>query len=129
MKFLSFVLILVIFSNQAFGACDYSKDIKKNQDDSRTYTLGCHLEFGNTLKKLDLLQNEELDLKKAIEAQKEALNIADQRTKNWMDTAISENDSLNKIQHLESTDKIIYFGLGIVTTVLAIIAAGQLYKK
>lgn len=128
MKLISFILILCSLSQSAFANCDYAKDIVKIDTNKYTYSLDCHLLMGTNIKKIELMTQEELDLKKAIDAQKEALNLADERTQNWLNTAIAQNESLNKVEHLQNINKTLYFTLGVLTTILAVFAAGQIYK-
>lgn len=106
--------------------CDFSTGIKPNPDGSYTYTKECHIKVGEIKQDLDVTKTQVVELKKAIELKDLALKLSDERVNLWMDTSLKLETRLNKIEDLKSKNELLYFGLGVATTVLAVWAAGQL---
>ena len=74
----------------------------------------------------NLVQENE-SLKKVIELKDLALDVSEKRTELWLKTSSKAYDSLNQYENLRTSNQLLYFGLGVATTVLAVWAASQLH--
>jgi hypothetical protein len=119
-------LILSLASQSAFAECNWARDIKKNADGTRTYTEECHILVGKTVEELDIRREQVETLKKTVELKDLAIIKLEERNQLWMDTSIKMNDRLNSYESMKSTNQLLMFGAGVVSTVLAVWAAGQL---
>jgi hypothetical protein len=130
MKYFCFLLTFVFLFNSSFSfaQCDWAEGVKKSPDGSFSYSKGCHLQVGVSLEELDLRRKQVQELTKSVELKDLALNYSEQRTQLWMDSSLKMNDRLNQYESARSSAPWIYFGVGVVATVLSVWAAGQLRK-
>ncbi|CAK0741607.1 conserved hypothetical protein [Azospirillaceae bacterium] len=118
MRFLRFFTIAVLLSQVALGDCDWTR-ITKNGDGTFTYSKELHVCVGTLVQdnKAKITQVEELN--KALSMKDLALEVADKRTQNWMDTSTKLEDRVQKIDSLEKKNELVYFGFGVLTAVAA----------
>lgn len=124
-KLISVFLILATFSNVAFADCDF-KTIEKLPDGRFAYTPECHLKVGQMKRDLEIANQQNSDYKQAITLKDLALDKAQQRIDLWQDTSDKLENRINAIDGMEKKNNILYFGLGILVTGLAVWGAGQL---
>lgn len=127
------ILFLVMFSlfsitARASDKCDFTK-IKSNMDGTYIYSKELHICVGEMKQNLDSLNKESDDTKKIIQLKDLALTKTEERVNLWIDTSGKLEDRINKVQSLESTNYLIYFGLGILTTFAAAYVANQTFHK
>lgn len=128
-RVISFILMSqFVISNAAFGACDFSKDVAKNEDGSYTYSRECHLEVGKQVKQLELKDKQIDSLEKVVDLKDLALTKQHERVELWMDTTYKLETRVNTIERLNDTNKFIWFGIGVLTTVGAGFAIGAAAK-
>ena len=127
-KIICTTLALILFSNAALADCDFSK-VVKNSDTTYTYSKELHICVGQLVEddSVHLLQLE--DLNKAIALKDDALKASDQRTQLWMDTSIKLEENIAKMENIRKSSDWIYFGLGVLTTFAAGMAAASLVNK
>lgn len=126
-KLICLVLLSALFSNLAFGDCDWSK-IKKLPNGDYAYNPLLNICVGKLVQDSQVKEQQVQDLNKAITLKDLAIKDSDARTVLWQK---SSNDELDRVQKMESDQKIdswLYFGLGILTTSLAIWGATQIIK-
>lgn len=126
MKKLSSVLLLVFFANIAMADCDFKTGISPLDDGSFKYSRECHLKVGQMKQDLDVATKQVADLTQAITLKDLALTKSDQRVTLWQDTSFKLEDRINTIDSLQKFNGILYFGLGVVFTSLAVWGAGHL---
>lgn len=126
MKISCLVIFMSLICNTALASCNWSEDVKKNQDGSFSYSRGCHLEVGASLEELDLRRRQVDELKKSVELKDLAISYSEQRTQLWIDSSTKMNERLNQYEATRSNSGWIYFGVGVAVTVLSVWAAGQL---
>lgn len=126
MKISCLVISMSLISNMAFASCNWSEDVKKNQDGSFSYSRGCHLEVGASLEELDLRRRQVEELKKSVELKDLAISYSEQRTQLWIDSSTKMNERLNQYEAARANAGWVYFGVGVAVTVLSVWAAGQL---
>lgn len=119
------ILALVLTCQAAMADCDYSK-IVDNGNGTYTYSKELHVCVGNMKKDLDAANTQVASYQKAIEFKDLALVKANDRITLWQDTTFKLQDRMSAIDNLESKNRILYFGLGIIVTGLAVYGAGQL---
>lgn len=127
-KLISFLLLVSLVTNSAFADCDWSK-IKKNSDNTYTYTEDLHLCVGRLVQDNKALTLQVGDLTKAIELKDLALTKADERTQLWMTASDQLTDRVTKIDETVKHNEWLYFGLGVLTTFAAGYAAAQLIHR
>jgi hypothetical protein len=66
------------------------------------------------------------DLTKAISLKDLALKDSDQRATDWMNTSGTLEKRLQEVDSLEKKNDLLYFGLGVVMTSLAVFGAARL---
>lgn len=130
MKSFCFLLSLVFLINpsSSFAQCDWADGVKKTSDGNFVYSKDCHIQVGVSLEELDLRRKQVQELSKSVELKDLALSYSEQRTQLWMDSSLKMNDRLNQYESARSSAPWIYFGVGVVATVLSVWAAGQLRK-
>lgn len=128
-KLISFMIMLCFMSNLAFAECDFKTGITPLGDGSFKYSGECHRKVGDLVQDNKTKETQIADLFKAIELKDLAIQKSDQRAQLWMDTSYKLEDRLNKIDSISSKNSILYFGLGMVFTGLAVWGAGQLVRK
>jgi hypothetical protein len=127
-KIVSFITAMFLFSSTCLADCDFSKDIKVNQDGSRTYSLGCHIKVGQIIQDNATKTQQIKDLQKAVTLKNSALQISDKRADDWMNTALKLEENVQKIDTLKKQNEWISFSLGALTVIGAGIAAAQLSR-
>ena len=127
MKVIALLMIGTLSFNQTLANCNWGTDIVKNNG-TYSYSRDCHLEVGRLVKSEPLQQKAISDLKKSIELKDLAIDKSEQRTILWMETSNDLNNNMQKINSLESSNKVFYFACGVGLTILSVWAAGQLKK-
>lgn len=128
-KLISLVLLLCFMANVAMADCDFKTGITPMGDGTFRYSGECHRKVGDLVQDNTTKAVQITDLTKALELKDLALQKSDQRAQLWMDTSSKLEDRLSKIDELSSKNSILYFGLGVVVTGLAVWGAGQLVRK
>lgn len=128
-NFICSILILCI-SQSAFCSpnCDWTQ-IKKNPDNTYTYSATLNLCVGNLVQDDAVKTQQVADLTKAIQLKDLAIQMSDSRVALWQK---SSNDELDRVTSIESNQKhndILYFGLGLLTAIGAAYAAGQVIHR
>lgn len=123
-----FTLILSFIFTYNTLACDFSNDIKKNVDGSYSYTKDCHIKVGAILEENKIKDEQIRLLNKSIELKDLAIQSYEKRTLMWIETTESLETRLNTIEKYKTTTNILYFGLGIALSGLAVYGASQLVK-
>lgn len=126
MKVISLFVLVSFMGNLALADCDFSTGITRNEDGSYRYSKECHTKVGVMKQDLQVAQEQLEGYKKAIELKDLALVKTEQRVQLWTDTTFKLEDRITKIDELQSKNNILYFGLGVVFTGLAVWGAGQL---
>lgn len=108
--------------------CDWTK-IVKNNDGSFTYSKGLHVCVGILVKDNKDKTQQVGDLNQALSMKDLALQTADKRVQNWSDTTTKLEDRLTKIDSLEKKNEFVYFGAGVLATVLAGFMAARIIGK
>jgi len=124
-KILSSVLLFCILSNNVVADCDWTQ-IKKNPDNTYTYSEKLHLCVGQLVQDNKALNLQVGDLTKALTLKDLALTKSDERTQLWMNTSDQLTDRMTKIDEVYKHNEWLYFGLGVATTFLAGFAAAKL---
>ena len=124
---ISFVVGITMLSNIALADCDYSKVISL-PDGTYLYSKELHICVGTMKRDLGIAQQQITDLNQALTLKDLAIKKTEDRVNLWMDTTYKLEDRLNKIDELSRKNDWMYFGLGVVTTGLAVWGAGQLVK-
>ena len=122
------VLVLVamsLFSNLAFGECDFSTGITPLSDGGYRYSKECHIKVGENKRDLDIANKQVENLNKALDLKTLALDKSDQRIDLWRDTTFRLEDRINKIDDTYKANQWLYFGLGALT----MFAAGYVAAK
>lgn len=128
-KYVSLLLIGSLLSVSVMAECVPKNDISEDSKTGKfTYSLDCHLEFGK-IRQTEKQRLDEIDhLKSSIQMKDMALDLADKRIENWKDATYKMEDRIMKLDKTNDNMKILYFGLGIVVTGLAVWGAGHLAK-
>lgn len=123
----SSLILLLIFTNNTL-ACDFSKGVTKLSDGAYRYEPNCHLEVGRLVQDNELKAKQITLLNQSIELKDLVIQKQDQRIKLWMDTTENLEQRLSTIERYKSTQNLLYFGLGIALSGLAVYGASQLVK-
>lgn len=126
--FIASLLVLALTCQAAMADCDYTK-VVANPDGTYTYSKELHICVGKMKKDLGAANDQLVAYKEAITLKDLALTDANQRALLWQDTATKDLERINTIDNIENRNKVIYIGLGVVGTVLAVWAAGQIARK
>jgi L-lactate utilization protein LutB len=124
-KFLVPLLVISLMSGVCNAECNFQIDIVKNADGTRTYSKECHVAVGEMKQDLEIEVQKTDKLNKALNLKDLVIEKADQRADLWMNTAFKLEDRINKIDDMQSTNKWIAFGLGVVVTFGATYLATQ----
>lgn len=128
-KLLSLVTAITLFGNYAFADCDFAKGVSKNQDGSYQFSKDCELKVGQIVQDNQTKDKQIQDLNKAIELKDLAITKSDGRAQVWMDTSLKLEDNIQKIDSLKKSNEWIYFGLGVLSTFAAGMAAASLTNR
>lgn len=111
-----FVIVILCLSNIALGDCNWAS-IKTLPNGNYEYTPTLHLCVGKLVQDGKVKDTQIQDLTKAIQLKDLALTASDSRAKLWMDTSLSEQDRLMKIDSAQKQNNFLYFGLGILASI------------
>lgn len=125
-RLVSLLLLLALGSQTAFADCDFSRDVKAQQDGSYVYSKDCHVQVGKSLKDLKDREEQVEKLNKTIELKDLALKISDDRNMALRDTLIKMDDRISTAERMNDTQKVLFFIGGVALTGLAVWGAGQL---
>jgi len=117
-KFISLFLVVCFISNVAFGDCDWST-IRKLPDGGYEYSPALNLCVGQLVSLSAVKDKQISDLTTAIDLKDAALIAADRRTLLWTNAAQDMQDKLAKIDADSKQTGFMYFGAGVLATVLA----------
>lgn len=124
-SFASLMALAIVVSSSAKAAdCDFST-IQK-QGDGYLYSPECNRKVGKmVLDEKD--RKEQVDkLNETIKLKDLSIDTNEKRAQLWMDTSLKLEDRVNTIDKMESTNKWLYFGLGVVVFGAAVWGAGKL---
>lgn len=108
--------------------CDFSTGIEKLPDGRFAYSSECHKKVGKLV--ADAKDRDEQVTQKDIQIKDLGvqLNIHKERAQNWMDTSLKLEDRVTQMEAMKSTNNWLHFGLGVLTTGIAVWGAGQLRR-
>lgn len=124
MKKIILLFTFLVTTQLIASECNWNSITEK--DSKYIYTPECHLKVGELIKEEKKREKQVEELKKSIELKELALDISDQRIMKWRNEAYSQNQALERSYKYSKYNDLLYFGLGIVTTSLAVWGAGQL---
>ena len=127
-KFISLFLIICFSCSICFADCDW-KTIKAQPDGTFTYTQDCHLKVGELVKEAQLREEQVKKLNEAIALQDLEISKLQDRINLWKDTTYKLEDKLISNNNWGDYSKSLYFGLGVLTTVLSGYAVGAANRK
>jgi hypothetical protein len=125
---ISIAISLTLFSGVSFADCQFN-DLKHNADGTVTYSAADHVCVGNLVQDNATKAKQVDDLNKAITLKDLALTKSDQRVQMWQDTTFKLEDNMQKVDSLQKTSQWVWFGLGVLTTGLAVEGAAQLGRR
>jgi hypothetical protein len=128
-KLISLIAAISFASNVCYADCDFSKGITKNADGTYTYTQECNRKVGQTVLDNTTKAKQIDDLNKAIQLKDLTLTTADKRADDWMNTSMKLEENVQKMDTLKRDDFWIAFGLGVLTTFAAGMAAASLTNR
>lgn len=124
-KIIALVLSFSLFSGSCFADCDWSR-IVKNPDGTYTYSKELNLCVGQNVQDGKTKDVQIQDLMKAVSLKDLAIQKADARAQNWMDTSFKLDEKVQSAVKDEKLSSWAYFGLGILTTFAAGYTAAKL---
>lgn len=122
------VLLITIAPLQALAECDFSTGIEKMADGRFAYSAECHKKVGKLVADSKDKDDQIAALSKTIELKDLGIRTQEQRAQLWMDTSFKLEDRVNQMESMKSTNQWLYFGIGVLTTGLAVWGAGQLRR-
>lgn len=128
-KLISSVMLACLVSTSALADCDFKTGIEKLPDGRFAYTPECHIKVGQMKQDLDTATQQVELYKKSIELKDLALGTAQTRIDLWQQTSFKLEDRVNAMEDLRSKNYVLYFGLGVLVTGLAVYGAGQLVHR
>jgi hypothetical protein len=124
----SFVAVTILLSpTVSLAECDFAKGITKVEG-GYLYSTDCHKKVGKLQEDLKDREEQVAKLEKTIELKDLAIVTQERRVQLWMDTSFKLEDRVNTMDRLKSSNQLLYFGLGVLTTSLAVWGAGQLVR-
>lgn len=111
------VIISLLFPTMAFADCDFSTGITKGSNDTYVYTKECHVRVGQMVQDVKDKDTKVNDLLQAITLKDLAITAADKRAQLWNDTSIKLEERIQKVDSLTSSNGVLYFSLGVLTTI------------
>lgn len=127
-KIYNLLIFCFTLSNISIADCNWSS-IKRNNDNTYSYSEELNICVGKLVKD-NKNKNEEIsNLNKAISLKDLAIENSDKRANVWMDTSLKLEDRVNKIDSMQKTNNFLFFGTGILTTILAGFMATRLLGK
>lgn len=121
---LNLFLILCVVCNSVFGTCDWTQ-IKKNADNTYTYTEALHLCVGNLVQDNKVKEQQISDLTQAISLKDLTIQKSDARANMWMDTSVKLEDRFDKVESMQKTNTLLTIG----GTVLAVVLVGSMTAR
>lgn len=129
MKTLSFVMAIVCFSNVALADCNFTTGITSLPNGNYEYVKPCHIKVGEIKRDLGIANTQNEMLIEAVKLKDLALTKANERAGLWMDTSFKLEARVETMDKIYNRNKIIYFGLGVLATGLAIYAVDQIHHR
>lgn len=127
-KFIATILIACV-PYAAMAECDFRTGVSRNDNGTYTYTKECHVKVGEMKQDLEIVQEQNSKLTKALELKDLALAKSDERADMWQHTTFKLEDRINTIDSMRSTNQWIMFGLGMATMFGATYAASKLSNR
>ena len=130
-KFTITILAFTILSQSALAdvvLCDWSKGIHANTDGTFNYSLACHVKTGQLVAKSELDDKQVVDLNKLAVLKDTQIKEEQTKAKLWFDTANNLQSDLLKVRDLEFRNNMIFFGSGVLLTVLAIFLGSKVTR-
>jgi len=122
---LSILLVLnFLCPISALAKCNF-KTIKKVED-GYLYTSDCHREVGKLKNEAEERREQVKNLNEAIKLKDLTITTHTERADLWMNTSFKLEDRVNTIERMNSTNRWLYFGIGVIFTGLSVWGAGQL---
>ncbi len=116
MKKISLFILLFFLPQTVLSNCDWTQ-IKKNSDNTYTYSEELHLCVGKLVQDDKVKDQQIIDLTAAIQLKDLAIKMSDERVSLWEKTADDEMSRLNTIEKDRKTSDWISFGLGALTVI------------
>lgn len=113
---------------QSFAECNLKTDIEKLPDGRFAYSSDCHKFVGKLYADGKDKDEQITHLNNALSLKTLALDFSEKRNEKLMNTVVTLDDRVNTIDKYNSTNKFLYFGLGIAAAGLAVYGASQLRK-
>lgn len=127
-KLISFLAAISLFSNVCFADCKFN-DLVHNPDGTVTYSKADHLCVGQMVQDSAVKAKQVDDLNKAVQLKDLTITTADQRADNWMNTSLKLEENVQKMNSLQRDEFWISFGLGVLATFAAGMAAASLTNR
>lgn len=127
-KLISIIAAVSLFSNICFADCDF-KDLVHNADGTVTYSKADHVCVGKLVQDSAVKAKQVDDLNKAVQLKDLTITTADQRADNWMNTSLKLEDNIQKMNTIQKNEFWISFGLGVLATFAAGMAAASLTNR
>ena len=129
-KLISGILAVTMFTaTTAFADCDFSKGITPTDHGTYEYTKECHISVGQMRQNYLIDEQKIATLNKALDLKDLVINKANERADLWMNTSFKLEDRVMAIDKMESSNRWIYFGLGVLTVFVAGFAARQSFGR
>ncbi|HLD91721.1 MAG TPA: hypothetical protein VI911_12040 [Patescibacteria group bacterium] len=126
MKKIIIVLLTMFLSFNCLAECQWSAIVETK--DGFLYPKNCHLKVGKLVEESKLREQQVQELNKSIELKDLTIKIADERIKNWRDTSYELEERVMKQKRWSTYNDYLYFGGGVVLTILSGWAIGQAAK-
>ncbi len=117
------VLAILLTLQVAVADCDW-KTIEKTEN-GYLYNKDCHVQVGKLVKEAKLRKEQVAELSKTITLKDLAMTKANERIDLWRDTSFKLEERIIKQRKWSSYNDYLYFGGGVVMTILAGWALGQ----
>jgi hypothetical protein len=127
-KLTALIAAISFFSNVCFADCDF-KDLVHNPDGTVTYSKADHVCVGKLVQDNATKTKQLDDLNKAVQLKDLTLATANKRADDWMNTSMKLEENVQKADTLKRDDFWISFGLGVLTTFAAGMAAASLTNR
>jgi non-homologous end joining protein Ku len=127
-KLISLVSAIMLFSNLSFADCKFS-DLVHNADGTVVYSKADHVCVGQAVQDNAVKAKQIDDLNKAVQLKDLTITTANKRSDDWMATSMKLEENNQKMSTLQRDEFWIAFGLGVLTTFAAGMAAAQLTNR
>lgn len=128
-KFISFALICSLVSNLGFAECDFSKGITPLPNGNYEYSKDCHIRVGQLVQENATKDQQISDYIKAISLKDLAIKESDNRAQLWLTTSSDLENRIQKLDSMQRTNEFLYFGAGVLASVLIGFATARLVGK